>query len=110
LLAKNIQGGLGDDQAIQIALANSRTSAAHSSRSSACQPKKRPLELRRASGGTSNPLQRDRDCPRRTDLNREIDCANIDSQLQRRGGHQHFDFAFFQPSLGVEAQLADKLP
>ena len=35
----------------------------------------------------------------------QIDVADVDAQLQRRGGDQHLQFAALQPLLGVEPKL-----
>ena len=84
-----------------------RTRAAHSSRSSRVPAKKRPLGIApRQWPGAPHSLQSDRDRPRRTDLHHQIHRANIDPKLQRSRRHQHFDFAFFQFSFGVQTQLA----
>ena len=46
--------------------------------------------------------------PRRADLNHQIHFADIDPQLQRRGGHQRRQRPILQPRLGVQPSLAGK--
>ncbi len=84
-----------------------RTSAAHSSRSSRVRGEESSFGNRAAPvAGTSHSLQRDRNRPRRTDLHHQVHGADINSQFERRGRHQHFDFAFFQFLFRGQAQLA----
>ena len=54
----------------------------------------------------SDTLQSNCDRPRGLDLADQIDEANIDSELQRGGRDQDFDFAIFQPVLGFQSNFA----
>src|SRR3989442_10771423 len=45
---------------------------------------------------SANPLQQSRDRARRSNLNYEIDGANVDAELERSGGHQRTQLARLQ--------------
>ena len=97
LLRQNVQRRVGNDQAVEIALpdgAHQRCAfqqfVARGGEESSFGNRAAPV------AGTSDALQRNRDRPRRTDLHHQVDGADIDSQFQRGGRHQHFDLAFFQ--------------
>jgi hypothetical protein len=51
-------------------------------------------------------LQSHGDGPRRADLHHQVHRANIDSQFQRGGRDQHFDFAIFEFFLRRQTQFA----
>ncbi len=53
-------------------------------------------------------LKRDRDRARRTDLNDEIDAADIDAEFERSGGDERAEFAGFQFIFDRETALARK--
>ena len=53
----------------------------------------------------ADPLQEARDRARRAELADEIDVADVDAQLERRGGDQRLQLAVLQPLLGVEPLL-----
>ena len=84
-----------------------RTSAAHSSKSSRVVAKKRPL-------GTAprqwpeRPTRCSATAIARGELiwHDQIDGADIDSEFERSGRHQHSYLAFFQLALGRQPQLA----
>ena len=56
--------------------------------------------------GASDALQGDGDGARRADLDHQIDGADINSELQRCGRHQHAEFAVLELVFGGQAQLA----
>src|SRR6185437_2545713 len=56
--------------------------------------------------GSAKALERDTDGAWRSYVQSQINVANIDSQFERSGGHQNFQFAIFELALGVQAQLA----
>ena len=107
LLRQNIERRLGNDQPIQIALPD-RTNQRRALEQIVARGREEASLGNRAAPvtGATDALQRHRNRPRRTDLAHQIDRANIDAKLQRSRRHQHFDFAFFQLSLRIEAQLA----
>ena len=51
-------------------------------------------------------LQERGDRPRRADLADQVDVADVDAHLQRRGGDDRLQLARLQPLLGIEANLA----
>src|SRR5207253_7942569 len=53
--------------------------------------------------GAAYPLQESGDAMRRRDLAHEIHMADIDAELERRGGDQHLELALAQPLLGIQA-------
>ena len=53
--------------------------------------------------GTAGALQESGDGTRRADLADQIHVADVDAQLQRRGGHQRPQLAALQPLFRVEA-------
>ena len=55
--------------------------------------------------GAADALQEAGDRARRAELADQVDVADVDAELQRRGGHQHLQLAALQPLLGVEALL-----
>jgi hypothetical protein len=64
--------------------------------------------LRRAAdavAGAPGALQKSGDGSRRAELADQIHIADIDAQLQRRGGHQHRQFAALEPLFRVQPQL-----
>ena len=50
-------------------------------------------------------LQKCRDRSRRTELADQLDIADVDAELERRGGDQHLQLAALQALLGLEPQL-----
>ncbi len=54
---------------------------------------------------SADPLQQRGDAMRRADLTDEIDVADIDAELERRGRDERFQLAAFQPRLGIEPLL-----
>src|SRR5579883_186649 len=55
--------------------------------------------------GAADALKRGRDRSRRSDLDDKIDSADIDSELERSGGDDGFEFAGFEALFGVEPQM-----
>ncbi len=53
-----------------------------------------------------DPLKRDRDGTRRSDLADQVDRADIDSQFERSGGHHGPQVSAFEPAFRVEPQRA----
>ena len=51
-------------------------------------------------------LQERGDRPRRADLADQVDVADVDAHLERRGGDDRLELARLEPLLGVEADLA----
>src|SRR5581483_1744481 len=58
--------------------------------------------------GTPDPLQRDGDSARRTQLANQVDATDVNPKLERCRRNQYFDFSVLQFSFGREAQLARK--
>ena len=54
---------------------------------------------------TADPLERDRDGARRTELAREVHRPDVDPQFERGGGHDGPDLPFLKPALGLQADL-----
>ena len=50
----------------------------------------------------ADPLQEAGDRPRRAELADQIDVADVDTELERGGGHQRLQLAVLQPLLGIE--------
>jgi hypothetical protein len=68
--------------------ADRRSSAAHSTRSSREVGKTRPFGVPRSCARIADALQERRDAVRRSDLADEIDVADVDAELERRGGDE----------------------
>ena len=84
-----------------------RISAAHSISSSRVVGKKMPLRLRaHPVAGASDALQRDGDRTRRSDLDGQIDRADIDAEFERGGRHHGSQLAVLQARFGFLAQRA----
>ena len=55
--------------------------------------------------GAADALQEAGDRARRAELADEIDVADVDAELERRGRHQRLQLAVLEALLGVEPQL-----
>ena len=83
-----------------------RTSAAHSISSSRVVAKRSSVRFRADPvAGTSDALQRGRDRARRAELHDQVDRADVDAELERRGRDDGAKLAVLQAMLGVEARL-----
>ncbi len=58
--------------------------------------------------GTADALQEGGNRPRRAQLAHQLDVADVDPQLQRRGSHQHPQLAAFEPLFGIQPLFARK--
>ena len=84
-----------------------RTSAAHSTSWSRVSGNSRPLGVRpQRVARPPDALQARRDRARRSDQARQLDRADVDAQLERRGRDHDAQVAFLQPPLGAVAALA----
>ena len=80
------------------------SSAAHSTRSSRDCGNSRPFgSAADGVAGATNTLQKARDRTWRAKLTDQIHIADVDTELQRRGRHQRFEFAALQALLRVQA-------
>ena len=55
--------------------------------------------------GAADALQEGRDAARTAELAHELDVADVDAELERRGGHHHLERARLQALLGVETRF-----
>ena len=60
--------------------------------------------------GAAHALQCDRDGARRVDLADQIDGADVDAELERRGRDQQANLAVLQLALGLRRSLRARLP
>ena len=60
--------------------------------------------------GSADALEQRRDAMRRSDLADEIDVADVDAELERRGRDQRLQLPGFQPRLGVDRLSLERLP
>ena len=107
LLRKDIERCLGHVQGVQRATPN-RVQDGGALHQLVAAEWEQPALRGAAHGvtGTPRPLQEGRDGSRRTDLADQIDVPDVDSQLQRGGGHQCLQLAGLEPSLGRKATFA----
>ncbi len=107
LLREDVHGGFGDCDAIEIALANGAHKRGGFQQVIACGCKEPALGNCAAPvSGATNALQANGNGTRRADLADEVDAADIDAELQRRGGDQRAYFSGFEFLFRGEAQLA----
>src|SRR4029077_11927283 len=109
LLRHDIEGALGNREPVELAAADAVEKRGAFDKLVARQ--REEAALRRALDGvarTADPLQKGRDRARRTDLAHEVDIADIDAELERRGGDERLQLAGFQALFGVEAALLGK--
>ena len=113
LLRQHVERRRRDQQAIELALRD----RAHQRRAFdqlVARGREDPaLRLGRVLDLMSRPadaLQRDGDRSRRADLADEIDGADVDAELERRGGDDRLQLAGFEPLFGVSRSLRDRLP
>ena len=55
--------------------------------------------------GAADALQEGRDAVRRRDLADQVDVADVDAELERRGGHQHLQLALAELFFGLEPRF-----
>ena len=119
VLAPLVAGGLGDqllrqhverrvvgDQAIQLAVADG-TEQRHALDQVVARHRQQAA-LGRAGdrvAGAADALQERRNAMRRADLAHQVDVADVDAELERRGRDERLQLAALQPLLGVEAAL-----
>src|SRR5262245_27790895 len=60
--------------------------------------------------GTAAPLQERRDGPGRAKLTHQVDVADIDAELKRRGRDQSLELAVLEALFGIEPQLLGEAP
>src|SRR5216684_7344029 len=107
LLREDVQGGFGNGDAIEIALANGADERGGFEQVIAGGGKEPALGNCAAPvSGATNALQANGNGTRRADLADEVDAADIDAELQRRGGDQRAYFSGFEFLFRGEAQLA----
>src|SRR5205807_997531 len=67
-------------------------------------PRRAPAAMSR----TADALQQRRQAAWRRDLTYELDRADVDAELERRGGHQRLELAGAQPCLDAQAAFLGK--
>jgi hypothetical protein len=67
-------------------------------------------QTRNRMAGSADALQQRRDAMRRSNLADEIDVADVDTELQRRGGDERLQPAVLQPILASSRRSFDRLP
>ena len=106
LLGQHVERLLGNRQAVELAAAHASSSAAHSTSSSRDSGNSRPFGV----PPTAWP-ERPTRCrkvaiePRRAELADEIDIADVDAELERRGRDQRLELAALEPLLGIKPLL-----
>ena len=109
LLRHHVERRHGHQQAIELALRDRPDQRGAFDQLVARGREDAPLRLGRVLDLVSRPadaLQRDGDRSRRTDLADEIDRADVDAELERRGGDDRLELSGFQLLFGRQPQLA----
>ena len=96
----------GSRSAIELAAAHASSSAAHSTSSSRDSGNSRPFGMP-PTAWPERPTRcrKRRDRARRAELADQVDVADVDAELERRGRDQRLQLAALQPLLGVEPLL-----
>ena len=104
LLGEHVERLLGNREPVELAAANAVEERGALDEIVARERKEAPLG-RAANGvaGAADALQEGCNRARRTELADEIDIADVDSEFERGGRHQGFQFAPFEPLLGRES-------
>src|SRR5258708_7107887 len=107
LLGQNVQRVLGDFEVLQISLSNRGYERRAFDEFVSRRWKQPPFWDRgHPVAGSSYPLQGHCDGTRGADLAYEVDCADVDPQLQRGCRHYGSQLSVFQAGLGFETQAA----
>src|SRR5215470_1215596 len=111
LLRQHVERRVGDDEAVEIALADRSQQRRAFEEVIASRDKKASLGDRAAPvAGAADALQGDGDRAWRIDLQDQVDGADVDTEFERGGCDQDLYLAFLQFLLCREAQLARQTP
>ena len=106
LLRQDVERGLGDRNLVQVTARRGRQQRAPFHQVVAAE--REQAALGRGShgvAGAADALQKGHDRARRAELTHQVDGADVDPQLQRRGGDQGAQRSLLEPPLRVEARL-----
>jgi hypothetical protein len=109
LLREHVQRRRGLRRAIEIARADRAAAGRRFDELVTVSGKQSPLgQLADRVTRSADALEERRDRARRADLDRQVDLADVDAQLQRRRRDERAEAAGLQPVLGVEPALASR--
>ncbi len=107
LLGKDVEGRVGEDEVIEVRLADGADDGGALDEFVACGGEEAALgDGSTPVSGTAYTLERDGDGAGRSDLADEIDVADVDAEFERGGGDEDTALALLEAALGFEAEMA----